>query len=281
MVITQAMKRLLQQSLNRVGFEVRRVSPERCVPTADRRDLGALLRQAQRIGLAPQAVVDVGAAHGLFTRECATIFPAARYILIEPLEEYRASLEQTIGAIGNAELIQAAASTGTSSTCEFHVHRDLVGSSLYLEQEDSDVNGVPRTVPAVTLDLVRDRFHLKGPFLLKVDVQGAELDVLTGATSFLQDTEYALLEVSLFEFFRGGPQLADIVAFMKARGFVAYDLYNPLYRPIDAALSQLDIAFVKERGLFRRVHAFATREQRAAQDRHFAPMGGSLAKPPQ
>ncbi len=232
------------------------------------------------MGFVPRTVVDVGAAHGLFTRECAAVFPTAQYVLIEPLEEYRASLEHTVRAIGDARLVQAAASAGTASACKFHVHHDLVGSSLYLEQEDSDVNGVPRTVPAVTLDQVRDQFQLGGPFLLKIDVQGAELDVLAGATSFLQDTEYVLLEVSLFEFFRGGPQFADVVAFMKVRGFVAYDLYNPLYRPIDAALSQLDIAFVKERGLFRRVHAFATREQRAAQDRHFAPAGGRAAEPP-
>jgi hypothetical protein len=71
-----------------------------------------------------------------------------------------------------------------------------------------------------------------------------------------------LLEVSLFQFFRGGPQLHDIVAAMKARGFVAYDICGQGYRPLDGALAQVDMVFVKEEGMLRRSHAFATAEQR-------------------
>jgi hypothetical protein len=91
--------------------------------------------------------------------------------------------------------------------------------------------------------------------------------VLAGATETLRAAEYVVLEVSFFEFFRGGPLFHDVLAFMQARGFVAYDIFGFQYRPLDGALSQADVAFVRERGAFRQHHFYATREQREAQDR--------------
>ena len=44
---------------------------------------------------------------------------------------------------------------------------------------------------------------LHGPYLLKIDVQGAELDVLEGAQNLLKDTEAVVLEVSMFGFMAG------------------------------------------------------------------------------
>jgi hypothetical protein len=52
---------------------------------------------------------------------------------------------------------------------------------------------------------------------------------------------------------------------MHARGFSAYDLLGWQYRPLDQALAQLDIAFVKTDGLLRSSHAYATASQRNAQ----------------
>ncbi len=56
---------------------------------------------------------------------------------------------------------------------------------------------------------------------------------------------------------------------MKECGFVCYDIFGFQYRLLDNALSQVDMVFVKEKGLFRSDHSYATREQRAAQDAQF------------
>jgi hypothetical protein len=52
---------------------------------------------------------------------------------------------------------------------------------------------------------------------------------------------------------------------MKQAGFAVYDIYGFNYRPLDGALCQVDMLFVKEKGRFREQHAFATAEQRQAQ----------------
>ena len=232
-----------------------------------RRDrLSGALDQLKAQGFAPATIFDVGAAYGDFARQCHAAFPAARLVLVEPLAEYAPSLETTRKSLPRAEIVRAAAAAHAGEIT-FNVHGDLVGSSLYLEQEDSAVNGVPRTVPAVTLDGLRADLGLQAPFLIKADVQGAELDVLAGATETLREADYVVLEVSFFEFFRGGPLFHDVVAFMQSRGFVAYDVFGFQYRPLDGALSQADVAFVREQGAFRRHHIYATREQRERQDR--------------
>ena len=248
------------------GIELHRRVPTSAQGQHRRSSLVGLLEQANSVGLAPATVIDVGAAYGAFALECHNIFPEARYILIEPVQEYKPFLEQVTKSIPRAEHILAAAGGKIAETV-INVHPDLVGSSTYLENENSGVNGVPRTVPSITLDSLLADLGMTIPFLLKVDVQGAELDVLSGAEGVLQETEYVLLEVSFFEFFREGPQFHEVVAFMKSAGFFTYDICGLQYRPLDGALSQADMAFVKEKGLFRKHHYYATRRQREEQDR--------------
>ena len=55
--------------------------------------------------------------------------------------------------------------------------------------------------------------------LLKADVQGAELQVLSCATRTLQETEIVILEVSLLAAMIGGPELSDVICRMKDLGF--------------------------------------------------------------
>jgi FkbM family methyltransferase len=258
-MLLRPIKQLVSKSLGRLGYEIKRSDPR---PT-----VGGALRQAMLAGLAPASVMDIGAALGQFTQTCLSVFPTARYLAVDPLEEHRPTLE-ALGLKCSGVSIVMAAAAPKAGTVTLNVHPDFGGSSLYREMDIGGVNGTPRAVRAVTLDGLAAEFGLAGPFVIKLDVQGAELDVLEGAIKILPAVEYMLLEISLFEFFENGPVLADVVKFMRAHGFVAYDAIGPQYRPLDGALSQLDIAFVRELGSLRKSHVYATAEQRRAQWLH-------------
>jgi FkbM family methyltransferase len=258
-------KNLVNGALRPLSLEIRRVEP----PTHDegpgRDTLEGCLRHARGVGFQPATILDVGAAFGGFTLQCRAVFPNARAVMVEPLSEYRSHLD-ALAQPGSGVEVAAVAATRESGDIIIHVHPDLVGSSLYLEKEDSNVNGEPRTVPGLTLDeLVAER-GISGPVLLKIDAQGAEVDILSGASHALELTEYLLLEVVLFDVFAGGAKLTDVFLLLKALGFVPYDVYELHYRLLDGALSQFNVAFVKEGGLFRQDHRYATPEQRREQN---------------
>lgn len=264
------MKRLVQKIFRRLGFEIRRRAATPGVESGpERGSLEGSLEQAREAGIVPATVVDVGAAFGSFSRSCHAVFPRARYLMIEPLEEYVPSLEAVVKEIPGASYEIAVA--GAEERCvHFNVHDDLVGSSLYREcEQGTDVNGVQREVRSITLDRLVLEQKVSPPYLLKIDVQGAELDVLAGGQTTLCGADLVILEVSLFQFFEDGPMLYDIVAYMHSRGFVAYDILGLQYRPLDHALSQIDIVFVKEHGPLRKFHYYASPDQRREQNRQF------------
>lgn len=244
------LKSLVKRAVARMGYRLMRGGL--------RVGMDEALRQAVGAGVKPATVIDVGVAYG--TPELLRWFPAARHLLVEPLEEYRPVLEAA-ARTHRAEYILAAAGE-RPGTLTLNVHPDLSGSSLYRESDGGGADGTPREVPVVTLDDACRERGLTGPFVLKVDAQGAELAVLAGAEGILRETQYLMVEANLFQFFVGGPQLHDLLAHLKARGFVVYDIYGGNCRPLDDALAQVDLAFVREDGPLRSQHGYATAEQR-------------------
>lgn len=257
-------KAAAKKLFNAFGLEIRKkplAAPAEPLPRAS---MAGALRQLSALGFHPRTVIDVGVATK--TEELYQAFQDADILLVEPLVEFEPFLRDICRSYKAQYVLAAAGETPGSAV--INVHPDKFGSSLLKEIEGPRVDGVPREIPVVTIDQLCASRNLAGPYLMKVDVQGAELQVLAGATRTLQHTEVVILEVTLFGSLIGGPQLADVVARMKQYGFAVYDIFGFNYRPLDNALSQVDMVFVQEGGRFRESHAFATPEQRAAQIRN-------------
>lgn len=205
------------------------------------------LRYLAGLGFAPATIIDVGVGYG--TPELYQAFPTARHVLIEPLEEARPSIENIMKAFPRMEYVMAAAVRRSGRTT-IHVHPDIARSSLYWESDYDRRVVQSRTVDAVTIDQVARTHGLAGPMLLKIDVQGAELDVLAGARKTLKHTECVILETSLYQFFKGGPLISDVVRHMDTIGFVVFDVWALQYRH-DGTLLMIDLAFVKKKGALR------------------------------
>ncbi|MBI3442675.1 MAG: FkbM family methyltransferase [Candidatus Sungbacteria bacterium] len=255
-------KRIIAISFACFGLEIRKKGEWQ------RMSMRSVLRHAKRIGFSPATLVDAGAAFGDWTACAHSVFPDARYVLIEPLTEYRPVLEAVCQSLKSSRLISGAAAGPDTSQIAINVHKDLVGSSIFEEVEDEEtLVQEKRVVPAYTLDdLCADELP---PFLLKLDLQGAELEALRGGKRTLARTDMVILEVSFFRAIRTAPLFHEVTAFMKDTGFVAYDIAGISYRPLDGALCQADVAFVRETGIFRISDAYAAPEQRERQNAKF------------
>lgn len=229
-----------------------------------RTSLSGCLKNLRSCGFMPRTVLDIGAAYGRWTLQCQKIFPEAEFVLIEPLQEYKSFLDD-IAKQQSMTYIEAAAAR-EDGTQTINVHRDLVGTSFYSEAEGPHVDGVQRVISTKRLDSISADTQVAAPLLLKIDVQGAELDVLAGGPQTLASAAVVILETSFFDFFRGAATFADTVAYMKERGFVPYDLFGLKYRPLDNALAQADVIFVSSDNRLRHNHFYASRSQRQMQD---------------
>jgi len=203
--------------------------------------LGALERLKSQ-GFDPATVIDVGAASG--TRELYSVFSRAHHVLIEPMSEFTDDLESIARGLEHADLIPAAAGE-TAGETTLNVGRVLQLTS----QGRLVIDGFPaheqRLVPTVRLDDVwRDR-GLKGPILLKVDVEGSEIAVLRGAEAMLKETDCVVLECWFRQLFSQASLADATVQHMAARGFHLDDFMELAYGS-DGQLQMADCLFVRE-----------------------------------
>ncbi|MEO0473492.1 MAG: FkbM family methyltransferase [Bacteroidota bacterium] len=244
------LKPLAKRIFSAMGLEVRQKSGRRASMTQS-------LYHLAKLGFKPDVIIDVGTAYG--TEQLLEVYPDVRYLWIEALKEFEPTIQQLANKYTGDYLISAAGSE--EGEISIHVHDALTGSSVYEEEDGQEADGKARTIPMTTLDAIKDRYKLDQSSLLKIDVQGAELEVLKGAKSILPSCEVILLEVSLFQFQKGAPEFYDIVAYLKEIGYVVYDLVDGHNRPYDGALAQKDLVFVKENGRFRTSHKWASENE--------------------
>lgn len=200
------------------------------------------LRNAKENGFSPDAVIDVGAYEGEWSRMAHRIFPDASILAVEPLHEKAARLESLSRSIHEIEYEQALLSAEAQESVPFHVNQTV--SSVLPEAEEADAEQETRST--TTLDRLTDGTTFSQPDLLKLDVQGYELEVLRGGERILgtHPPELILMEVSLIEINDGAPLSADVTEFMDRTGYRLYDICSFMRRPYDDALWQIDALFV-------------------------------------
>lgn len=201
----------------------------------------------KRLGFGIETVIDVGVAHG--TPALYRSFPDARFFLVEPLEEFRGSLERLKSKL-NAEYFIVAAGD-EDREIEINVHDDLSGSSMLKQSEGAVLDGRPRRVPMARLESLLPR-DLARPSLLKIDTQGSEILVLRGLGRRIDEIDVIIVETTLLPLRRGVPEFADIVSFLEQFDFVVYDILEGHVRWLDKALAQVDLVFAKREGILRK-----------------------------
>lgn len=203
------------------------------------------LENLRALGFKPARIVDIGAYAGEWTSLASSIFPEASILMVEAQQEKKPSLD-AIASLDPKRLHVRIALLGAVDRdgVEFHQFETAAtAASLF-----SDQMGHPHRVTQrrmETLDDVLQSSQFGSPDLLKLDVQGAELEVLKGGAKALDSAELVLMEVSVIELYQGIPLLHDVTTFMHAKGFRAYDICSLLRRPLDQALCQLDMIFAK------------------------------------
>lgn len=214
-------------------------------------EMSSMLQFLRGRGFEPGFVVDVGANSGHWTEMLKGVFPGARVLLLEPQPEMREPLDRLCAGTPDLRWIEVAAGAREETRLQT-IWEDLQGSS-FLPRPDAEraARGVQRPAPVRRLDDLLTEVGWGVPDLVKLDVQGFELEVLRGCPSIFGQTEVFILETSLYAFLDDIPLLREVIAFMAEREYEVYDLAGQFRRPIDGALGQLDVVFARRRGRLR------------------------------
>jgi hypothetical protein len=100
-------------------------------------------------------------------------------------------------------------------------------------------------VPVCSIDEEIASHGLPGPYLLKFDVHGFEMPILRGAERTLQNTSLLIMECYNFDIAPGALLFHDMCRHLHGLGFRVADMSEPLWRPRDRMLWQMDIFFVR------------------------------------
>lgn len=178
-------------------------------------------------------VLDVGVQYG--TPELMQAWPNVPHLLFEPVEEFVEPIERLYRNLDH-ELIKAAVGSSSGETY-LEVMQVLENMSVSHSHMVSEKGERPvRTVRKISLDdFLRDRSDAK-PYLLKIDIDGHEMEVLRGAAETLKSCSIVIIETPVHH-------IQERLKAVEDAGFLLFDLIEPCY--YDDALWQCDAVFLR------------------------------------
>ena len=191
----------------------------------------------------PLSVVDVGAmwlGHEELSYRALLKSDTTRVIGFEPVESECHKLNRM--GLKNHTFFPYFIGDGSERT--FYLTADSMTASLYPPnmrllnqfQQLGEITAVVSTQRVQTRRL-DDLPEIAGIDFLKIDVQGAELDVLRGAQRHLKDTAVIQVEAELVPMYEGQPLFADVDTFLRSQGFLLHTMgalgrtFKPIVRP--------------------------------------------------
>jgi FkbM family methyltransferase len=191
----------------------------------------------------PKTVIDVGVGYGTFPLYEA--FPAARFVLVEPLREFQPAIE-TITRNYNCQVFYKAVSD-QPGVQELRVDAKNLTKSSFADRTPLTATGntlQTRQVETTTLDKIYEEcLPVEQPVLLKIDTEGHELNALQGATSLLSVTDTVIAEVSISRRFQGSYTFEDLILFMRESGFALSSFLNIAHRAGEVRPRHADVVF--------------------------------------
>ena len=150
-------------------------------------------------------VVDIGAHVGMFTVKAS--FTAKNVIAFEPSPETFRLLESNCNGIPNVRLIQKAL-WSKAGTTRLYLQGNTICNSLVCRRADFV------DVETVTLDSIIDKADF-----IKIDAEGAELEILKGAEKVLSCPGTRLAVAAYHSLPDGRPELPYIVSHLRERNY--------------------------------------------------------------
>lgn len=243
--------RLLCERLAIESIRKKRLSQLKGTPAA-RLSLGhieslELIVLARKLGI--NTIYDIGANVGTWSLLAQSLIPAAQIHAFEPLDRHQQEFRQSFGS--SKEVVLHPIALGSQKAEQtLHVVSSSDSSSLLqsteLLEEHFGIREVGESkVQVWRLDDYQELKNLPSPDLLKLDIQGYELEALRGAPNCLKSVKALITEVSFVAFYRNQCLFHDLVAYLASFGLFTYAFGAGT--ATGSQVFQTDVLFVRSR----------------------------------
>jgi FkbM family methyltransferase len=247
-----------------VGSVFARLSPqlrEQVATLVERRFEEIVYRRLANRGFRPGGLIDIGAFRGGWTRMARSIFDNPPTLMVEAQAALIPDLRGFATNTSGVQCAHALLARQFGRAVEFHEMG--TGSSMFAEA--SDVQRTSRMMETETLDRIAAA-ALPGAsdLFVKIDVQGAELEVLSGASETLSRSALVQLETAMLPYNAGAPLLPEVVNWMAEQGWLPIEV-SGFSRPSEQ-LVQVDLLFAPEPSLLRPKYFMFQDDSRSGTD---------------
>ncbi|MFV8345496.1 FkbM family methyltransferase [Flavobacterium sp. ZB4P13] len=169
-------------------------------------------------------IIDVGANSGQFTRVASHLYPQARIDTFEPLPDLYPIIEKKFKnnknittyniALGNEDgviMFNKNKFGHTSSILE------ISSGNIHFPKEENDLDQINVVIKKLdSVSLLNSNSELS---LLKLDVQGYELEVLKGGEITIKGIDYIIIEANLEELYSNQPSFTEMNDYLISKEF--------------------------------------------------------------
>jgi FkbM family methyltransferase len=227
-------------------FAILKVAPYRTALL--RHGVAAVVEHEAVLGsLELRTVVDVGANRGQFSLFALHSYPRATIISLEPLSEPAMRFRRVFAGERRVTLHHAALGPNSGqSTMHVSGHDDSSSLLPITAAQGKLFRGTEEvrteTVRIAPLSELLGNESIDEPALLKLDVQGYELEALRACEELLERFEFVCAEGSFIELYQGQVLADDLIAWLRARGYALVCVYGTVSDKLGRAV-QADMLF--------------------------------------
>lgn len=193
-------------------------------------------------------IVDVGAHRGAWTDGVLSVLRPKRVFCFEPSPAAAAALRDRFATRPGVTVVECALG-GKVSTGALHIFAAADLNSLY-EPSPALTRTIPEATPMAAIDVRIARLDDELPEglavdLLKIDVQGYELEVITGAMGVLGRTKCVIVETPFVEQYRGGSTFCDVHRVLVDHAGFRFFGFTALHRGSDGSILWTDSVYYR------------------------------------